>query len=501
MPLDQPPSPIENFAPALPDPAEDVRKSAIFGLQMQQAGEQQARQQGWQQDVASVGQNPTPQQIAGLMLRYPEQAAPLKQAHDVLDPAEQRARLSQLSQIHAALMSDAPDIALDKVNTMAEAYDNSNRPQDAQDVRGIGQLIQTNIPLAKVATGSYIAAQDPKKYAETFGSLMGLPSKQAKDAADAKVAQDVAANSGPNQWAIAQKNVADAKAAQATAATADQKAQADLQAAMAKAALDRLTTLNAPAKQAAELAGLNATTDSTRATTTKTNALLPGEVAQQKATLAGTEAGTAKTLVDAAALPPEAAQQYNAELKNITDLRAVSAKASDLGDAFKANEKDMSSGLSAYIGGKWKALWGNEDKITELRQQYQQVANQSILAQLKGAGRITEREIELIKAGVPDANAKPSLIQDSLKALKKATDLQIETSRDNLQWIGKNRGPGPATKPFIFNGRQIKVGEDPPWASGSVAAEPAPAAPKPAHTMTKAERAAEMAALAARGAK
>lgn len=169
-------------------PKEDFTRDIASGLQLsaayqqlqaqKQAQEQallaqqqaQAAQQQYHSDVLAAMNNPTPQNFAGLALKYPAQREAIKQSWETQSEGERKAQGDAAAQAYSALLAGKPDIAKQVVQTRIDALTNSG--QDPSAEKNILSILQSNPQQAQAALGFTLAhIGDPKAFATQFGSL------------------------------------------------------------------------------------------------------------------------------------------------------------------------------------------------------------------------------------------------------------------------------------------------------------------------------------------
>lgn len=438
------PAPL-NYMLNIPDPSEGIRKNLQAALLVGQGQrEQQAAQDthaiaqqdiqtktvaaeqaeterqnmlGFRQDFAANAANPTAGGNLALIKKYPQYVAQITGASKAISAEEAK----QLQSIHAAGLAGARDVQADEIKKLAASYLNSKDPQQ----KAHGQSLMDGLKLQQSNPGAYDTMMGVKiadgiggeEYGKIYGGVTKLPDEILKGSADARAAALTALNK--------ERELTDAHNTALAAANAS-----------------------------------NATTAEKKQALDQGQKLFEFKKRQEQAAADKAEADARKAARDAGGLPDKGKEQFTAEMANLDASRAASAKAGDLIKGFGTAE--MSSGMAAVLGQKWKKFWGSEDDVTRLRQQYTQVANSSIMQQLKGTGRITENEIELVGAGVPDATANPDIIRKSLAALKKVTDAQSELSLSRIKWIKANGQLEPAGSDFTIEGKKYKKGDLPP---------------------------------------
>ena len=168
-----------NYMLNLPDPTQSVLSGVQQGLQIatlmdeRKAMQQQAaEQQRLQTALAGLGENPTTDSIAKIMLDFPALGDKFKGVYDVLDANEKEARVGQAQRVYSAITAGQPEVAMQILDESATAYENSNRPQDAKTMRDLAEVIKLNPETAAVSTGMFLAnAMGPDKFAATFKAL------------------------------------------------------------------------------------------------------------------------------------------------------------------------------------------------------------------------------------------------------------------------------------------------------------------------------------------
>lgn len=370
--------------------------------QQQQEALQTNMQQMMAQDAAKVAQNPTPDAIAGLAVKYPAMAANFKNSFDMLNTTQQQAKLDQAVPIYAAVQAGHPEVAAQLLRNQGDAYDAAGRPQDAQSARIMAQLVTDHPEMAKTLMGVPLAATlGPDKFAQTFGTV------------------------------------------------GDQTRANQIQPAKVQQANAEATTAEANAGVAPVIAKANAVT-----------AMSNANVAPQAAAanVAETQSKAAVNFNKVGELPPE-------NLKIVNDGATAAATAADQAQRYStlADQIDAAKPPAGFVGtaGEFlKSLTGNQNAITELRQQYTQLRNTGIATALPGVSRMTDNDIKLATKGFPDDNANPAVMSSFLRGAAKLQ--QIQAARESIQseWASKNgqKGLGPLRTDTVINGTLVPAG-------------------------------------------
>jgi len=209
-----------NYSINIPDPTQSVMSGVqsalgIANMQAQVAEKQRAAEQQatLQADLGSVAKNPTPSALASIMVKYPQLSEQFKRTYDVLNSEQQQSRLSQATQVYAALQSGKPEVAQQLLTEQASAMRNSGMEQEAKTAETIAELVKLHPETAKTSTGLFLAsAMGPEKFTETFTKLQTEQRAAEKAPFELTEAQ-----------AKAQKAAVDAKFAESTAALDLQK--------------------------------------------------------------------------------------------------------------------------------------------------------------------------------------------------------------------------------------------------------------------------------------
>jgi len=131
---------------------------------------------------------------------------------------------------------------------------------------------------------------------------------------------------------------------------------------------------------------------------------------------------------------------YTNELQEeAASLEKDGVAARSLAKEFEANLENIDSGALARLGEKWKTFTGNENKVSELRQQYRAIRNTAALGGLP-PGAASDKDIEMAMSGFPTDTANPELIARWLRGVEKMSFLASERANAHLQFIAENRG-------------------------------------------------------------
>lgn len=173
------PQPYDYTLGNLPSPTENLVNSLTLARGFQQLKTQRsdseraaAAQAQLQADLSQLGTNPTPAGLAQLMVKYPSMSEQFKRTYDVLDSEQQKSRVSQASQVYAALESGQPEMAQRILQEQATAYRNSGMEREAKTLDDLAEMARLSPETARTSTGLFLAsAMGPEKFTETFTKL------------------------------------------------------------------------------------------------------------------------------------------------------------------------------------------------------------------------------------------------------------------------------------------------------------------------------------------
>lgn len=139
--------------------------------QQEQYEAQKQQQAEMSQSLQHLSQNPTPENYASVMTRFPQLADNLRKSYETWDEGKKKSTLSIASQSYAALVNGQPDIAKQVLNEAATAFDNSKKEKEAGVLRGYMKMIDNNPQAARTSIGLMMAATDPDKFKDIYTAL------------------------------------------------------------------------------------------------------------------------------------------------------------------------------------------------------------------------------------------------------------------------------------------------------------------------------------------
>lgn len=169
--------------------------------QQQLAAQQQqaaaAQQQQMNADMGAVYQNPTPDAIARMTLKYPQLTKQFKDSYDMLDSSQKQSNLENMTRVGIAIQSNRMDVATKLMQDQADALRNSGREHEAAGTEAMLKVFQTDPALAKISVGKMLATMaGPEKYAATMAGIGTEQRAQDQSAADLALKQAQAKKAG-----------------------------------------------------------------------------------------------------------------------------------------------------------------------------------------------------------------------------------------------------------------------------------------------------------------
>ena len=469
MSLDGDPTQIPNYLLKLPDPTEQIKQSLavsqgieqaqqqrqMYPLQLQQAQlqiqQQQMqiqRQQVMRNALANLPQNPTPEDLVRLSYQVPEINEQLMRSHKAMTEDEQAARTRQLSQLFPAMARRDTDVVHKLGDEAAAAYTNSNRPQDAKSVQGLVDAYDKDPRSGVTATGMYLlSALGPEQFTKGFNDVTQYIQAQRKSEAEAGLKdtelqkeKDLLGLRIPELQSTIFKNTAEGNQANSVG----EKNRAEVAAGVPRATAYELGGRGAASYASSEL----------------TRAEIPTKTEELKANLLKAQLGNKEMERTLSGLPKELIEPVNTSMAAAVGAAQQALQMGRVRDqVLKIPEGVTDSGILAKMREGLRGLIGNQDEISWTRKQVEALRNSTVIAALKGAGRMTNAEIELISQGIPDSTSNPKLIATYLET---AIGLQNKIARYNAAqaaWTSSVLSPGMATRDqdVMFEGRKIHV--------------------------------------------
>ena len=158
-------------------------------------------------------------------------------------------------------------------------------------------------------------------------------------------------------------------------------------------------------------------------------------------------------------LPKLTASMQNKQLEfqeNANNAYSLAEKSSILADRF--SNIDATTGAAGSAREVFLNFIGSQDEVSNLRKDYTRIRNKLITANLP-QGPATDKDIELIAAGFPDASASQAQIVDFLKAMSRGQEAIAKFDEFKSTFLQENGNITRATRDFTFDGQEVKKGE------------------------------------------
>lgn len=364
---------------------------AIKQAMQQQALQQQAiqQQQQMQSDLYALSNNPNAgaKDYAAMMTRYPQLADHFKKSWDVLNADQQQNHLNQATQVYAALQANRPDIAQTLLQKQAEAAKNSGDEQAYKNADVLSQFVQGAPEQAKTSVGLMLSSvMGADKFASTFGTLGDQ--QRAGELQPANVA------------------LKNAEAAQKTAEARNTPQRLALES-QYKGAQIRDIDSNI-ATRASQL-GLD------RDKLQSEVELKLYELGQKNNTL---DDGAKKIINDS----------------TVSSVAATQASGQMLDLATRLEKQGGGYGAFSTASEWLKGATGNQDAITQMRQEYARIRNSQALKMLP-PGPASDKDIAMAMQGFPKETADAATMASFLRGMAKLNQYTAATEQAKSEWV------------------------------------------------------------------
>ena len=386
-------------------------------LQIQQREAARQQQIQMQKDIGDLVSSPQSgaKDYAGMMLKYPQMGESFKKSWDVLGAEQQKAKLEEGTQVHAALLSGRNDIASQILQGQVDAYRTSGNEKEAKAAEVFKKMIEASPESAKAVSGLMLSqAMGPDKYTASFSQLGGETR-----------AMDVA----PSEKAT--------KAAEATTKTAE---AANIK---TKLQLDNTTSQTNINNTVSQIQ------DRSKRLALDTDKFT-SEVQFKLAEL-GQKNGV---------VPEFVVKDVNAA---VTDSVAAAQSAEtmvSLADRIDKNAEALGGGTTANLGETWKKVFGSQNDLTRIRSEYTRIVTPAAMAAYKkvAAGSTSDRDIETAMAGVPSNTSDPAQMSAFLRGAAKLQVYDSVLNSAKSEWLSSVRSLGKAKTDVVIEGVEVPAG-------------------------------------------
>lgn len=392
-------------------PQQNLSQSFNQGLQMAQniaqlsaAGEVQAQQEQAKTDLQSFFSKPnkTADDYNQMMIKYPSLSEGLTSAYKTVNEEKKLNDFNIASQISGALNSGNTDLAKQILTKEKEAYLNSGDTKGVSSMDNILKTIDASPQGALEMSNMFMASIYPDKFKDTYEGIVKTNIEKQKAPLDMmKIKSDIQKNlSGVNvDNAQINKILVDTK-----------KAQADI----AKTNADTNNVLQESAIKMAEFQ----------------QKIKNGEFEEVK-------------------LDPTTTTLLNNTVVASTNNKSLATQYDNLANKFQGMVDQY--GLVGKTKEEIAKLFGNQDEVTRLKNEFNRVKNSAVLSMLP-PGPATDRDIAIFSSPFPDANADPQYIANFLGTMAKLQKYEGQTNDAKAEWIVKNGNLGNAKKDLSIGG-------------------------------------------------
>lgn len=387
-----------------------IRDDQTKQQQLVLAQQQQQRQAQMLQGLIS-NPNAGAKEYAAATLVMPQLKDNFKQAWEMKSADQQQSGLKDISQYYAAVTSGRPELAVQQMNARADAMLAAGVPKPEVDaLRAQAQVVQTHPELARSMMGMLLASIPGGDKVISGAAALGGEAR--------------AAEQGPAD--LLRKN-AEAGIKAVEAGAAPQKTTLDLQ----KSQSDIQNTLSQIGERGARM-GL----DRDKLTSETQTKLM--ELNQKFGQLPD---DARKNLNDSAA-------QATASEQGATQMNQL---------AVKLDASGASSGMSAKGAELYKQLTGNQDAITNLRQEYTRLRSGAVM-KLLPPGPASDKDVAMAQKGFPEETASPEQMASFLRGMAKMQTYDAVLNNAKAQWFGEVQHLGATKKDISIDGVKVPAG-------------------------------------------
>jgi hypothetical protein len=387
-----------------------IRDDQFKQQQIQAAQAQQQRQAQMLQSLIS-NPNATAKDYANASLAMPGLKDNFKQAFEMRNTEQQQSTLRDLGQYYAAVTSGRPDIAVEQMKKRADAMETAGVPkQEVQALRAQAQVIEAHPEFARATMGMLLSSVPGGDKFLTAAAAAGTEQRAAEQA--------------PADLA---KKRAEAGIKVVEAGVAPRKSELELQ----KAETDIQNTLSQIGERGARL-GL----DRDKLTSETQTRLM--ELNKQFGEL-----------------PSDARKNLNDSAAQATASEQGATQLLDLAKRLEAS--NASSGGFATVAEGWKRIYGSQDEITALRQEYTRIRSQGVTKMLP-PGPASDKDIEIAMSGFPSEKSNPAQLSAFLRGMAKLQTYDAVLNNAKAEWFGQVQHLGSTKKDIVIDGVKVPAG-------------------------------------------
>lgn len=150
----------------------NAQRLQLGQMQLAAAQQEQQRAEEFQHDTATYYRDPSPQNLANLAIKYPEQAKQLKESYSILQPAQLESRKAILGQLWNSAKNGRADLVAQNLDNVIKAEKAAGL--DTSEAEAARAQVSSGDPEALKAVQAFaqmhLAAADTK-FAESIGAI------------------------------------------------------------------------------------------------------------------------------------------------------------------------------------------------------------------------------------------------------------------------------------------------------------------------------------------
>ncbi|MRA47182.1 hypothetical protein [Acinetobacter pittii] len=360
--------------------------------------------------------NKTAEDYANIISRYPDLAEPYQKAWGIMDAGQQQQTLSTASQVYAALRSQQPQIAKDLLTEQIQAYDNSGKKSESNQLKMVLGLIDKSPDAATSSIGMLMSSVNPDKFKDILSTLGDEQRSNEKQPYELK---QIAASTAKTTAETQGQNIENLYKPQQLQGSIDQTGS--------QIALNYSTINNMAEQRKLDRDKL------------ETEAMLKLQEMDQ----------TKSKLTDSAQ-----------KLVNDTMVASVASEQSANQQLDLANRiQSAGGGYGAFSRfGEWiKGQTGNQSAMTELRNEYTRIRNSQAIKMLP-PGPATDKDIELAMKGFPAETADSRTIASFLRGMAKMNQRDAAYQQMQAEWVNQVGNMGSTKRDVEVLGVKVPAG-------------------------------------------
>lgn len=449
----------------------------------------QKEQEQMQIDLAALSSNENAgaRDYQELMFKYPTMSEKLKEGFDFLDEDKRTKTFDTLTKSFAALEAGNTQYVQDILDERFAAAKKSGDVKEAASTKALMKVLSANPKNAKDTIGIMLASTMGKeKFMENMSKIADINKTEAETATiDATRSGEVDLNiaKSENERAQAGSSNADATKTGAETSTINATRDSDVDLVNAKAEKERATAgketdigfkNRSEGDQVNELTKFKsdkyvAETEESNAKGERTRRLLAGELDQQLLEQGKTKNEILKLKFEAKQEEKEFNKVDSGAIeltkdgeKLLNESVQTSIKSRQTATQYESLASEIDAEITrAGVAGKAtesiKRIFGDEDNITALRQDYRRLRNTQVLDNLP-PGVASDKDIEIAMSAFPDDTANPQLISQFMKGMAKLQRYDAAVNSAKGEWVNNVGNLGSARNGVKIGGVSVPSG-------------------------------------------